>query len=258
MQSETTTPQAVPVRTPRSEDGAQAPAVLLRDIRHRFGDLEVLGGLTLEVPAGETVALVGPSGCGKSTLLEIACGLQHPSSGTVAAVAAALVPQRDALLPWADALDNAALPLRLQGMARAEARRRAEPLLAELGLSGFERAHPAQLSGGMRQRVAFARALLTGRGVLCLDEPFGALDAITRAEIHRWLAGALASQPRTVLLVTHDIEEALVLADRVCVLSPRPARIVAELAVPGARPRDPADPALIALRRQALEALRAC
>ncbi len=258
MQSETTTPQAVTVRTPQGEDGAQAPAVLLRDIRHDFGDLHVLAGLTLEVAAGETVALVGPSGCGKSTLLEIACGLQRPSSGTVAATPAALVPQRDALLPWADALDNAALPLRLQHVTRAEARRRAEPLLAELGLSGFERARPAQLSGGMRQRVAFARALLTGRDVLCLDEPFGALDAITRAEIHRWLAGALAVQPRTVLLVTHDIEEALVLADRVCVLSPRPARIVAELAVPGARPRDPADPALIALRRQALEALRAC
>jgi NitT/TauT family transport system ATP-binding protein len=234
------------------------PAVRLCDVEHRIGAVEVLGGISLDVRAGETVALVGPSGCGKSTLLGLACGLQTPTAGTVTAAPAALVPQRDALLPWADALDNAALPLRLAGRGRADARREAEPLLAALGLRGFERARPAQLSGGMRQRVAVVRALLTGRRVLCLDEPFGALDAITRADTHRWLAGALAAEPRTVLLVTHDVEEALVLADRVCVLSPRPARIVAELAVPGTRPRDPADAELVELRRQATEALRRC
>jgi NitT/TauT family transport system ATP-binding protein len=232
--------------------------VRLRDVRRRLAGIEVLAGVTLDVAPGETVALVGPSGCGKSTLLEIVCGLQGPDGGTVEAAPAALVPQRDALLPWADALDNAALPLRLQGLRLADARRGAEPLLHDLGLAGFEHARPHELSGGMRQRVAVARALLTGRRLLCLDEPFGALDAITRAETNRWFAGALATAPRTVLLVTHDVEEALVLADRVCVLSPRPARIVAELAVPGARPRDPADDDLVALRRQALEALRRC
>lgn len=237
---------------------AADPAVRLREVVHRIGPMDVLGGVSLDVRAGQTVALVGPSGCGKSTLLELVCGLQTATSGTVTAAPAALLPQRDALLPWADALDNAALPLRLAGRRRADARREAEPLLAALGLRGFERVRPAQLSGGMRQRVAVARALLTGRRVLCLDEPFGALDAITRADAHRWLAGALASEPRTVLLVTHDVEEALVLADRVCVLSPRPARIVAELAVPGDRPRDPADADLIELRRQATEALRQC
>lgn len=258
MQSETTTPRAVPVRAQHDADGVPEPAVLLDAVRHGFADLEVLAGITVRVAPGETVALVGPSGCGKSTLLELVCGLQHPRSGTVQAPPAALVPQRDALLPWADALDNAALPLRLQRIGRAEARRRAEPLLAALGLAGFERARPAELSGGMRQRVAFVRALLTGRRVLCLDEPFGALDAITRSETHRWLAGALAAEPRTVLLVTHDIEEALVLADRICILSPRPARIVAELPVPGDRPRDPADAELVDLRRRALEALRGC
>ena len=237
---------------------AAARAVELRAVVHRIGSIDVLAGIDLDVRAGEIVALVGPSGCGKSTLLELVCGLQAPSSGAVAAAPAALLPQRDALLPWADALDNAALPLRLAGRRRAAARREAEPLLAALGLRGFERARPAQLSGGMRQRVAVVRALLTGRSILCLDEPFGALDAITRADTHRWLAGALAAEPRTVLLVTHDVEEALVLADRVCVLSPRPARIVTELAVPGERPRDAADAELVELRRQATEALRGC
>lgn len=239
-------------------DAVAAPAVRLRGVRHRIGAVDVLDGLALDVRVGETVALVGPSGCGKSTLLELVCGLQTPTAGAVAAAPAALLPQRDALLPWADALDNAALPLRLQGMGRDAARGRATPLLAALGLHGFERARPHELSGGMRQRVAVARALLTGRRVLCLDEPFGALDAITRADTHRWLAEVLAAEPRTVLLVTHDVEEAVVLADRVFVLSPRPARIVAELAVPGARPRDPGDPGLVALRRRALEALRPC
>lgn len=237
---------------------AAGPAIRLRGVVHRIGPVEVLDGVSLDVRTGETVALVGPSGCGKSTLLELVCGLRTPSAGTVSAAPAALLPQRDALLPWADALDNAALPLRLAGARRADACRRAEPLLAALGLQGFERARPAQLSGGMRQRVAVVRALLTGRSILCLDEPFGALDAITRADTHRWLADALAAEPRTVLLVTHDVEEALVLADRVCVLSPRPARVVAELRVPGGRPRDPADADLVALRRAALEALRAC
>lgn len=257
MQSQTTALGPAAATAPGG-DARAAQAVTLRDVRHAFGALTVLDGISLDVRPGETVALVGPSGCGKSTLLELVCGLQTPDGGTVEAAPAALVPQRDALLPWADALDNAALPLRLQGARRADARRRAEPALAELGLSGFEQARPHELSGGMRQRVACVRALLTGRRLLCLDEPFGALDALTRADMHRWLTDALAAEPRTVLLVTHDIEEALVLADRVCVLSPRPAGIVGELAVPGGRPRDPADPALVELRRQAMEALRAC
>lgn len=253
MQSETTAHGA-----PADPDHAATPAIALCDVRQAFGGLPVLDGITLAVAPGEVVALVGPSGCGKSTLLELVCGLREPGAGTVAAAPAALVPQRDALLPWADALDNAALPLRLGGARRADARAQAAPLLAALGLAGFEHARPHELSGGMRQRVAFSRALLTGRRVLCLDEPFGALDAITRAETHRWLAGVLAAEPRTVLLVTHDLEEALVLADRVCILAPRPSRIVAEIAVPGPRPRDPADDALTALRREALEALRGC
>lgn len=255
MQSNTTAPARV---GPPPEHTTAGAAVRMTGVRHRLGTVEVLGGIDLAVARGETLALVGPSGCGKSTLLELVCGLQTPSGGRVEAERASLLPQRDALLPWADALDNAALPLRLQGARRNQARAAAAPLLVELGLAGFERARPHELSGGMRQRVAVARALLTGRGLLCLDEPFSALDAITRADTHRWLAGVLAAEPRTVLLVTHDVEEALVLADRVCVLSRRPARIVTELRIPGARPRDPADDDLVALRRAALEALRGC
>ena len=165
------------------------------------------------------------------------------------------MPQSDLLLPWASALDNAALALRVRGVARREARRQAAPLFAEFGLEGFERARPHELSGGMRQRVAFLRTLLAGKPVLALDEPFASLDALTRAEMQAWLGGALRREPRTVLLVTHDVEEAVVLADRVVVLSPRPGRVVAELPVTLPRPRSRTDGDVVGLREQAMEAL---
>ncbi len=228
----------------------------LEDVEKRFGDVRALEGISLTVARDEVVAVVGPSGCGKTTLLELVCGLAEPSGGTVVADPAVLMPQRDQLMPWLDALDNAALPLRIAGRGKAEARGAARALLAELGLEGFERARPEELSGGMRQRVAFARTLLAGKPVVCLDEPFASLDAITRVDLQAWLAGVLAREPRTVVLVTHDVEEAVVLADRVLVLSPRPGRIVAELPVPAPRPRHATDPALVALRGRALEALR--
>jgi ABC-type nitrate/sulfonate/bicarbonate transport system ATPase subunit len=221
-----------------------APVVALRD-------------LSLHVAPGELVAVVGPSGCGKTTLLELVCGLQAPDAGTVAAAPAVLMPQRDLLLPWLNAIDNAALAPRVAGASRAAARERAHPLFAAFGLEGFEAARPHELSGGMRQRVAFLRTLLAGKPLLCLDEPFASLDALTRREMQEWLAGALAREPRTVLLVTHDVEEAVLLADRVIVLAPRPGRVVAELAVPAERPRRPSDPVLVRLRERALEALRA-
>jgi NitT/TauT family transport system ATP-binding protein len=230
-------------------------AGVARTFRGRGGDVQALRDVTLRVAPGEILAVVGPSGCGKTTLLELVCGLQQPDAGTVTAAAAVLMPQRDLLLPWLTALDNAPLALRIAGLSRGAARDRAHPLFEAFGLVGFERARPHELSVGMRQRVAFLRTLLSGKPVLCLDEPFGALDAITRAEMQRWLSEALAAQPRTVLLVTHDVEEALVLADRVAILSPRPARVVAQLAVDVPRPRTPTDPALVALRRRALEEL---
>ncbi len=226
-------------------------------MERRYGTVEALAGVSLEVAGGEFVAVVGPSGCGKSTLLELICGLQRPDAGTVEAGRAVLMPQRDELLPWASALDNAGLALRVAGLSRAEARAQAHPLLGELGLEGFEEARPDALSGGMRQRVAVARTLLAGAAVLCLDEPFASLDAITRGELQRWLQDVLARTPRTVVLVTHDVEEAAVLADRIVVLSPRPGRVVAQLEVGLPRPRHATDPGVAEVRARALGALAA-
>ena len=182
------------------------------------------------------------------------CGLQTPDAGSVRADPAVLMPQRDNLLPWLRAIDNAALAVRLAGASRDEARARAHPLFAAFGLEGFERARPHELSGGMRQRVAFLRTLLSGKPVLCLDEPFAALDALTRREMQDWLAQALRREPRTVLLVTHDVEEAARLGDRVVVLSPAP-RARGRRSSTSPRPRSEAD--VLAVRERALEALRA-
>src|SRR3954466_15526543 len=220
-----------------------------------FGAVRALDGVTLRVRRHETVAVVGPSGCGKSTLLELVCGLQQPDAGTVDAAPAALMPQRDGLLPWLSALDNAALALRVAGVGKSAARARAHEHFAAFGLEGFERARPRELSGGMRQRVAFLRTLLAGRPVLCLDEPFGALDALTRAQMQRWLADALQREPRTVLLVTHDVEEAVLLADRIVLLSPRPGRVIATLDAAIVRRRPPPGPRVVELRERALRAL---
>ena len=235
---------------------AAGGGVQVAAVRKAFGDVVALDGATLDVAPGEIVAVVGPSGCGKSTLLELVCGLQAPDAGTVTAAPAALMPQRDALLPWLSALDNAGLALRVAGRSKEQARDAARPYFGAFGLDGFEAARPAELSGGMRQRVAFLRTLLAGKPVLCLDEPFGALDALTRREMQEWLAGALAREPRTVLLVTHDVEEAALLADRIVVLSPRPGRVVAEIPVALERPRAATDPELLALRERALGALQ--
>ena len=222
----------------------------------RGGDpVEALRGLSLTVATDETVAVVGASGCGKTTLLELICGLQRPDAGSVLSPPAALMPQRDLLLPWLSALDNAGLALRVAGFARQRARDQVQPWFERFGLSGFEQARPYELSGGMRQRVAFLRTLLAGKPVLALDEPFAALDAITRAEMQGWLSRALAEEQRTVVLVTHDVEEAVLLGDRVLVLSPRPGRVVADLAVDVRRPRQRTDPAVVELRARALTAL---
>ena len=242
------------------EDGWPHEGLRLDDISHGYHDargahVQALAHVSLTAARGEVLAVVGPSGCGKTTLLELICKLQAPSSGALRCEQAVLMPQRDLLLPWLTALDNAGLALRIGGASRAQARARASELFAELGLHGFERARPHELSGGMRQRVAFLRTLLSGKPLLCLDEPFGALDAITRAEMQEWLAGALTREPRTVVLVTHDVEEAIVLADRVAVLSPRPGRVLAELAVELPRPRARTDAGVIGLREQALRLL---
>jgi NitT/TauT family transport system ATP-binding protein len=242
------------VTEPRTSGGGDG-GVTVVGVEKAFGALRALDGVSLHAGRGETVAVVGPSGCGKSTLLELVCGLQAPDAGRIDAPPAALMPQRDGLLPWLSALDNAGLALRVAGVPKRQARATAHEHLTAFGLEGFERARPRELSGGMRQRVAFVRTLLAGRPVLCLDEPFGALDALTRLQMQRWLAGALAREPRTVLLVTHDVEEAVLLADRVVLMSARPGRVVSVLEVGLARPRERADRAVVELRERALAAL---
>jgi NitT/TauT family transport system ATP-binding protein len=249
---------------------AARASVSISGLGHAFGELRTIDRLDLEVGPTGVMGLVGPSGCGKSTLLELICGLREPSEGTIEVdggsragerlARCAFMPQRDLLFPWLSAIDNAALALRNRGVRKAAARARAAELFGRFGLGGFEDAAPAELSGGMRQRVAFLRTLASDKPVLALDEPFASLDAITRAEMQHWLAGALESDPRTVILVTHDIEEALYLSDRVVVLSARPARLAAELVAPAPRGADRdgvvTDPAFVAARESAMRALR--
>jgi ABC-type nitrate/sulfonate/bicarbonate transport system ATPase subunit len=246
-----------PPKEPLGVHGADI--VRVDSVCHSFptkrGSVAALDRMSLRARAGEIVAVVGPSGCGKTTLLELICGLQTPTQGTVEAAPAALMPQRDLLLPWLDAIDNAALALRARGVGRGESRKIVAPWLQRFGLAGFERSRPPELSGGMRQRVSFLRSLLAGKPVLALDEPFASLDAITRAEMQGWLAHVLAEESRTVVLVTHDVEEAVMLADRVVVMSARPGRVVAEIEIEAPRPRRRTDPVVVALRERALTAL---
>jgi ABC-type nitrate/sulfonate/bicarbonate transport system ATPase subunit len=241
--------------------------VALSGVVRVLGGRRVLDGLELHVPAGGRLGIVGRSGSGKSTLLSLVAGLDEQDAGVVSVCGerlaqdrlscCALMPQRDCLLPWRSALDNACLALENRGVPRGRARGEAAPLFARFGLAGSERLRPARLSGGMRQRVAFLRTLLAGKEVLLLDEPFGALDAITRAELQEWLGKALAGSPRTVLLVSHDVEEALLLCDRVAVLAG--GRVASELEVDvpreGARREIVTSRGFVALRERALEAI---
>jgi ABC-type nitrate/sulfonate/bicarbonate transport system ATPase subunit len=210
--------------------------------------LTALDGLSLAVGPDEFVALVGPSGSGKSTLLDIVSGLLTPDRGAVCLDGkpttaqqrlghSAYMQQRDLLLPWRTTVGNAALGLEASGMPRAEAERRAAADLWRFGLDGFRDAYPAQLSGGMRQRTAFLRTILPHKALVLFDEPFGALDALTRAELQAWLVGIWEHERSSVLWVTHDVEEAVFLADRVIVLTARPGRVAFELDVSLPRPR---------------------
>lgn len=245
----------VSTQTEYSPNGPTVPlevrvSNLSKSFPREEGRLEVLRDLTLTVEAGSFVSVLGPSGSGKSTLLTILAGLDEPDGGRVSLLPAGAseplpgrlgevgyMPQRDLLLPWRTALDNASVGLEVQGVPRPEARSRALPLFAEFGLEGFAGNYPHELSGGMRQRVSFLRSAVCARGLMLLDEPFGALDALTRANMQEWLADAAGRMASTFVLVTHDVEEAVLLSDRVYVLSPRPGRVVGSLEVDLPQPR---------------------
>ena len=225
--------------------------VLLRGIGKRFASgLEVLDGIDLAVTRGEFVSLLGPSGCGKTTLLRIVAGLAAPSRGmcrlALAGMRGAAVPpgrigfvfQDPTLMPWSTVIDNVLLPFRLTGRAGAGARERAMAEIRAVGLAGFERAYPRQLSGGMRMRVSIARALATDPDLLLLDEPFAALDEITRMALNDDLMRLWESRRPTVLFVTHSVFESVYLSTRIAVMAPRPGRIVADLPMDLPQPRE--------------------
>lgn len=218
----------------------------LNDVHVTLGDTEVLDGITLHVDEGEFVSILGPSGAGKSTIFKLLTGALTSQSGTITCAGQpmagqqgsfAFMPQRDALLPWRRIIDNLTLGLEVQGVRRKEARARVAPLLKEFGLDGFTQHYPGQLSGGMRQRAALLRTIVQGRPIQLLDEPFGALDALTRTQMQTWFEARWRASRWTTLLVTHDVREAVALSDRIYVLSRRPARVIAEVAVPQSRPR---------------------
>lgn len=243
--------------------------VAVRELSVSYGGLAVLDDVSLDVAPGEFVSIVGPSGCGKSTLFGALAGILDDArttggitvdGGPVRGAPFGLMPQQDLLFPWRTVLDNTTLGLEVAGVSRREARARARALFAPFGLTGFEDARPGELSGGMRQRAALLRTVVGGREVLLLDEPFGALDALTRTGMQEWLASMRERYGWTTLLITHDVREAAFLSDRVIVFSARPASVVREVAVDLPQPRTRAmltDPRLAAVEAELLDILRA-
>ena len=236
-----------------------------RGLSLSFGELAVLDGIDLQARPGQVLSVLGPSGCGKSTLLRLLAGFETPTSGEVLldgevvrapSPARGMVAQSGGLFPWLSLADNLAYGPRALGRSTAQVRETVADLLRATGLEGFSGALPRALSGGMRQRAAIAQVMANRPPVLLLDEPFGALDAQTRLRMHEWLGALLAERPTTTLLVTHDVEEALLLGDRLVLLSARPARVVDELAVPFPPHRGRAvlaDPGFVALKTDVLE-----
>lgn len=218
----------------------------MQNIALQLSGTKVLEDIALTVKQGEFVSILGPSGAGKSTIFRLLTGALRPDRGSMICNGVpldpvnqgfAFMPQRDALMPWRRIVDNVTLGLEVRGMSRKDARARVLPLFDAFGLSGFETRYPAELSGGMRQRAALLRTVVQDRPVLLLDEPFGALDALTRIQMQTWFERRWQESHWTTLLVTHDVREAVALSDRIYVLSRRPARVVAEVTVPARRPR---------------------
>jgi len=226
------------------------PRIELRNVSKTFAGIDrsvpALADVSFKVMPGEFVTIIGASGSGKSTLFNLCVGLLEPDSGEILidgekpanrAGKLGYMPQRDLLLPWRSVLDNVLIPLEIRGVPKGQSRQRAFEMLPHFGLAAFENEYPAALSGGMRQRAALLRTWLTGRDTMLLDEPFGALDALTRGELQNWLLGVWQEFERTVLFITHDVEEAVYLADRVIVLGARPGKIQTELRNDLPRPR---------------------
>ena len=239
----------------KDKPAASTIALQCRNVSRRFGPVEVFRNLSLEILNGEFVAIVGPSGCGKTTLLNLASGHDYPDSGTIEKDGEVrMIFQQSGLFPWQTVKQNIALGLRSISDKEAAAAQLTD-LLRLIQLEGFEDHYPHQLSGGMRQRVELARALAGDSDLLLMDEPFSALDYLTRLRMRQELARILQQRPRTVLLVTHDIEEAAQLADRVLVLSERPAEIRVEVCIGATRPRDPTHPEVVNATRRILGVL---
>jgi len=235
--------------------GHAVPMLELVNVWKRFGEAQAqtvaVSGVNLRIAKSEFVTLVGPSGCGKSTLFNMIAGLLAPDDDGSLLFGGApqrdgqllgkvsFMPQRDLLFPWRTVLDNAILALEVEGVPRKDARERARAMLPEFGLAGFADHYPHQLSGGMRQRVALMRTFLFERDLMLLDEPFGALDALTRTRMQHWLLELWARHRRTVLFITHDIDEAILLGDKVLVMTARPGTVKSETRIDLPRPRDP-------------------
>lgn len=246
------------------------PLLQMRRIDKTFGHVAALKGFEASIAPGEFVTVVGPSGCGKSTLFNIVAGLEEPDAGGILRFEGkdceahdllgrvSFMPQRDLLLPWRTVIDNATLAIEVEGTPRKQAREQALSMLPEFGLAGFENQYPHQLSGGMRQRVALMRTFLFKRDLMLLDEPFGALDALTRTMMQRWLLDVWQKHRRTILFITHDVDEAIFLGDRVLVMSARPGRVKLEQRIELPRPRSAellTAPEFIRIKRDLLDAI---
>lgn len=243
-------------------------AVSFENVHFSYGVHHLLDSLDFQVMNGEFISIIGPSGSGKSTLFRLITGLEEPEQGSIAINGQRLsnrfgtvgyMPQQDLLMPWRTILENAVLPLELKNVPKEEAYIQVQKLLKEFGLNGYENSYPGDLSGGMRQRVSFLRAILSGSNILLLDEPFSALDAITKLSMQEWLLEQWEKRQKTILFITHDVEEALFLSDRIFVITNSPVRDLQEITVPLQRPRvlhDLNNPHVIELKEQLIDLLR--